>query len=127
MKTVIWVAYAIIIMVAGINHDNKSVMKEDPSAACRIVQPFCDDLPVPVHSHVHNSGGTPISGASVTLTLQGTSTPQYSGTTNSSGDCNFSSVNQGNYTYKVSATGYQEKTANLSLHVETYRDDTLVP
>jgi hypothetical protein len=79
-----------------------------------------------MHSHVHTSGGIAIPGATVTLTLQGTTTPQYTGTTDAYGDHTFDSVAQGNYHYKITASGYNDKTVNLSLHVNTDRTDTLI-
>lgn len=85
-----------------------------------------DDDPIVMRSHVRTGGGLPIAGASVTLTATGTSLPQYSGLTDSSGDFTWDQVAQGNYSYRISKNGYQNKSVNLSLTSNTERTDTLV-
>jgi hypothetical protein len=126
MKKVIWWICAVIALIGGIQKTNVPMKSQNLDSAYKTAQPFCDDQPIPMHTHIRTGGGLAITGASVTLTLVGTSTPAYSGSTDSNGDCNFSAVNQGNYHYKVSATGYTDKTADLGLHVETTRTDTLL-
>jgi len=126
MKTVIWWICTIIMVVGGLEQSNLFTPTQNKNSANRIVLSIGDNEPIAVHGHVQNIGGTAISGASVTLTLVGTSTPAYSGTTDGSGNYTFSSVEQGDYHYKVSKTGYYDKTADLSLHVETFRTDTLI-
>lgn len=123
MKQVIWWLCS-IVLIGGIQKANLT-QPQNNNAMTEISKTFCDDEPIAMHSHIKTGGGIAISGATVTLTLQGASLPSYSGTTDSNGDCTFSTVNQGNYHYKVSATGYLDKTANLSLTVDTNRTDTL--
>ncbi len=114
------------MLIGGFQKSNTHVKSQGVDLASQIVKPFCDDEPIVMHAHVRApGGGSGVSGANVSLTLAGTSLPQYSGTTDGSGDFTFDSVVQGTYHYKIVATGYVTKTANLSLHANTDRTDTL--
>jgi hypothetical protein len=87
---------------------------------------FSEDEPIIMHSRVRTPAGLPIAGATVSLKLIGTSIPQYSGTTNSSGNYTFDSVAQGNYQYKIEATDYYTKYVGLNLTANLTRTDTLI-
>lgn len=91
-----------------------------------IVPPCPDDEPILMRTRVKDTDGGAISGVYVTLTKPGLSTPSYSGTTDSNGDCQFNSVIVGPYTLGLSKTGYIPKSIGLNLTVNTYRNDTLL-
>jgi hypothetical protein len=126
MKNIMKFIYAIGLMIGAVSTFNTNVQFVNSNSAGKFLHPFCEDLPIVMHSHVKTMAGTPISGASVALKLDGTSTPQYTGTTDSNGDYTFDSVAQGSYHYKVGATGYYDKIVALSLHVNTDRTDSLI-
>ena len=124
MKKIVSVIFAITLAFAGMQSNTDIAGKI--SKANQVVKPLCDDEPIVMRSHVRNSGGFPISGATVSLKLVGTDEPQYSGTTDSNGDYTFDEVVQGNYHYKITASGYYTKNVSLGLHVNTERTDTLI-
>src|SRR4051794_13099342 len=113
MKKIIWLFLSVIIMIGGIQTNTPTFNTQGVGAAGKIAKSLGDDDPIVIHSHVHTSGGIAISGASVSMKLSGTSIPQYSGSTDSNGDCTFSTVAPGTYQYKVSKTGYYDKIVTL--------------
>lgn len=117
--------FAIAVAFLGMQ-DNTQLPNGFEKATTKICKSFSEDEPIIMLSRVRTSGGYPISGATVSLKLVGTSTPQYSGTTNSSGEFTFDSVAQGNYQYKIEATDYYTKNVNLNLTANLTRTDTLI-
>jgi hypothetical protein len=127
MKNIIWLFSAIIMMVCGIQNISDSKVKAGSLVSVgKSVLPLGDNDPIIMRSHVRNTGGYPIAGAAVSLILTGTSIPQYTGTTNSSGDYTFDAVDQGAYTFRIAASGYNTKNVGLTLTENHERTDTLV-
>lgn len=85
-----------------------------------------DDEPIIMNCHIKRPNGTALQGADISLTPFGSSTPRYTATTNVNGDVTFDQVIQGNYRYKVVASGYQTLEVEVNLTVNTNRTDTLV-
>jgi hypothetical protein len=127
MKNIMWIFSAIIMMVCGIQNISDSKVKAGNLVSVgKSVMAVSDEDPVAMRSHVRTSGGLAIASASVSLTPSGTSTPLYTGTTDASGDYDFTSVNQGNYVFTIARTGYLTKNVNVSLSANTVRTDTLL-
>ena len=125
MKKIISVIFAITLAFLGMQN-NMHIPSGNLNSAGKFLHSFCDDEPIVMRSHVRTSGGLAISSASLTLTPSGTSTPKYSGTTDSNGNYTFDAVTQGDYQYQITASGYYTKTVSLGLHADTDRTDTLI-
>jgi hypothetical protein len=124
MKKIISVIFAIAVAFFGIQDNTQ--LNGTLGKAGKLGKSFSEDEPIIMHSRVRTTAGLPISGATVSLRLNGTSNPQYSGTTNSSGEYTFDSVAQGGYHYKITATGYTTKNVGLTLTTNITRTDTLI-
>jgi len=73
--------------------------------------------------NVSNLDGDSVSGATVTLTQDGTTAG--TGSTDASGRMTISGLDSGTYTLKVSASGYKTHTETVSLSANTTKDITL--
>lgn len=124
MKKIISVIFAIAVAFFGMQDNTQ--LNGTLGKASQLGKSFCEDEPIIMHSRVRTTAGLPIAGATVSLRLNGTSNPQYSGTTNSSGEYTFDSVAQGVYHYKITATGYDTKNVGLTLTANITRTDTLI-
>lgn len=125
MKKIISVIFAIAVAFLGMQN-NTQLPGGFENTTAKICKSFSEDEPIIMHSRVRTTGGFPVAGATVSLKLVGTSTPQYSGTTNSSGEFTFDSVVQGNYQYKIESPDYYTKNVNLGLTTNLTRTDTLI-
>lgn len=127
MKFIILMICGIITTLGGVSTTNNTEKQAKAAATIvsSIVKPFFDDDPVPMHSRVVRGTGGGIANAGVVLTKVGFSTPAYSQTTDSHGDCTFSAVAPATYQLKIAATGYVTKIDTIALSVETSRTDTL--
>lgn len=88
-----------------------------------------------LHVHVTDQEGTPISGATVTSTLNPSDQPTLNGTTNSNGYVAFNEVVAGSYTIQAVKSGYvtgcegvtvspdQTKTETITLNEKTTPQD----
>ncbi len=124
MRKIMSFAIAVVLAASGMFCNSSST--NVAGKAGKFVKSFCDDEPITLTSRVRTSGGFPISGATVSLTPSGTSTPLFTGVTDSNGQHIFDSVPQGGYHYKIVATDYYTKNVNLTFNVNTTRIDTLI-
>ncbi|MEO5644260.1 MAG: carboxypeptidase-like regulatory domain-containing protein [Bacteroidia bacterium] len=124
MKKIISTFIAIAITIVGVQTNMQTVYSIGKGGG--FVKQLGEDDPIIMHTHVKDSDGYPVSGATVSLKPVGASVPLYSGTTDSNGDFTFDEVIQGSYQYKTTATGYITKNVGLNLTVNTSRTDTLI-
>jgi hypothetical protein len=124
VKKIISVIFAIAVAFFGMQDNTQ--LTGGLEKAGKIGKSFTEDEPIIMHSRVRTTAGAPIAGATVSLKLVGTSIPQYSGTTNSSGEYTFDSVAQGSYQYKIEAVDYYTKNVSLTLNANLTRTDTLI-
>lgn len=127
MKLIILMICGILTTLGGVSTTSNAEKQAKAAATIvgSIVKPFFDEDPVPMHSRVVRGNGGGIANAGVVLTKVGFTTPAYSATTDSSGNCTISSVAPATYQLKIGATGYITKIDTISIAVETSRTDTL--
>lgn len=124
MKSII---LGILWILASLGGTNNNVNTTVPVNTCsKLMQLSDDDEPIPLRGHTHGVGGHVIAGASVELTPDGSSIPLYTDVTDSYGEYYFADVIPGNYTLKLSASGYVTQNIELTISSATERWDTLV-
>lgn len=75
---------------------------------------------------IYNSTAVAVKNATVTLTKSGQTTPDFTVNSNNSGEYLIENVNEGNYTLRISKSGYTNKELAVEIKATVNRTDTLL-